>query len=210
MAAPDPALGLLRHQFVEPCRLGVVHKADVPAVAQLTGVHLVEATPGVPLLGIEILGGALEGVMHQLGGVEELFAAVDDLPLAVEPDIAHQGDERVEDLRDPAAEGGRRDVHDTMALQRLGQLADLRDQLAAADVCVVAERLVRYRYGLEHAAGRYLKQAPPARRVGAGATASRSADYGLVECSTGVSTARPSCLSCLRTVGTLHMPWVPL
>ena len=87
-------------------------------------------------------GRALQRVVHQLGRVEELLAPVDHLPLALEPDVAHQRHERVEDLRHPAAERGGRDVHDPRALQRLGQLADLLDQLAAADVRVVGERLV--------------------------------------------------------------------
>ena len=98
--------------------------------------------------------------MHQLGRVEELFAAVDHLPLAVQADVAHQRHERVEDLRDAAAEGGGGDVHHALALQRLGQLADFGDQLAPADVRVVGERLVRDGDGLEHAAARYLTASP--------------------------------------------------
>ena len=109
--------------------------------------------PGRPLLLVEVLRRALQRVVHQLGRVEELFAAVDHLPLAVQADVAHQRHERVEDLRDAAAERGRRDVHDALALQRLGQLADFRDQLAPADVRVVGERLVADGDGLEHAAG---------------------------------------------------------
>ena len=54
--------------------------------------------------------------MHQLGGVEELFAAVDDVPFAVQADVPHQRHERVEDLRHAAAEGGGRDVHHASAL----------------------------------------------------------------------------------------------
>ena len=151
VAAPDPAGGLLRDERVQRRGLGVVHEAHVPAAGELARVHLVVAPPGVPLLGVEILGRALQGVVHQLGRVEELLAPVDHLPLAVQPDVAHQRHERVEDLRDAAAERGRGDVHDALALQRLGELADLLDQLAPADMRVVGERLVSYGDGLEHA-----------------------------------------------------------
>ena len=87
------------------------------------------------------------------------------MPLAVEADVAHQRHERVEDLRDSAAEGRGGDVHDALILQRLGQLADFGDQLAPTDVGVVSERLVAYGYWLEHAAARYLTwPANPAAR----------------------------------------------
>ena len=80
--------------------------------------------------------------MHQLRRVEELLAPVDHLPLDVDADVAHQRDERVEDLRDAAAERRRREVEDALALQRLGELADLLDERPADDVRVVGERLV--------------------------------------------------------------------
>ena len=179
-------------------RLRVVDQAHVPAVGQLAGVHLVVAPPGRPLLLVEVLRRALQGVVHQLGGVEELFAAVDHLPLAVQADVAHQRHERVEDLRDAAAERGRRDVHDALALQRLGQLADFGDQLAPADVRVVGERLVGYGDGLEHAAARYLSERISGVRAPC-ATEADARNYGLRRCSTGASTARPSCRSCSRS-----------
>ena len=88
--------------------------------------------------------------MHELGGGEELVLAVDHLPLDLEADVAHQRHERVEDLRHAAAERGRREVHDPPALQRLGQLADLVDQLPPDDVGVVGQALVSQRHWLEH------------------------------------------------------------
>jgi len=84
--------------------------------------------------------------------VEELLAPVDDLPLDVDADVLHQRDQRVEDLRDAAAERGRRHVHDPGALQRFGELADLRDLLPAEDVRVVGEGLGPQGHGLEHEA----------------------------------------------------------
>ena len=204
MAAPHPALGLLGHELAQRRGLRVVDQAHVPAAGQLARVDLVVAPPGRPLLLVEVLGRALQRVVHQLGRVEELFAAVDHLPLAVEPDVAHQRHERVQDLRDAAAERGRGDVHHALALQRLRQLADFGDQLAPADVRVVGERLVGDGDGLEHAAARYLTGAwtrgiarcalrAAARRQPAVPRGSRPADYGLGACSTGACTERPSC-----------------
>ena len=100
--------------------------------------------------------------MHHLGRVEELLAAVDHVPLAVQPDVDHQRHQRVQDLRDAAAERGRRDVQDPLALQPLGALADLVDQRPADDARVIGEVLVADGDGLEH--GRGLAATRPARR----------------------------------------------
>ena len=68
----------------------------------------------------------------------------------VEADVLHQRDERVEDLAHAAAERGGGEVHDARALQRLGERADLLDEVAPDDVRVVGERLVADGDGLEH------------------------------------------------------------
>jgi hypothetical protein len=70
--------------------------------------------------------------------------------VGVEADVPHQRHQRVEDLRDPAAEGGGADVKDPLVFQRLGELADLLRQVFADDVGVVGEGLV--------AEGDFLKQ----------------------------------------------------
>ena len=119
---------------------------------ELARVHLVVLRPRRPLLLGEVLRVALERVVHELRRVEELLAPVDHLPLDLEPDVAHQRHERVEDLRHAAAERGRAEVHDAAALQRLGQLADLLDERAADDVGVVGEALVGRARRLEHGA----------------------------------------------------------
>ena len=138
VAAPDPALGLLRARGgTSPPAAGRGSSATSQPPDELAGVHLVVVAPGGPLLLAEVLGRALQRVVHQLGRVEELLAAVDDLPLDVEPDVLHQRDERVEDLADAAAERGGRDVDDLAALQGRGELPDLVDQVPADDVRVV-------------------------------------------------------------------------
>jgi hypothetical protein len=61
--------------------------------------------------------------------------------VGVEADVAHQRHQRVEDLRDPTAEGSRAD-QDAAALQQLRELANPLDQIAAAEVRVVGQRFV--------------------------------------------------------------------
>ena len=152
VAAPHPALRLLRHERVERGRLRVVDDADVPSARQLAGVHLVVLRPRRPLLLGEVLRVALERVVHDLRGVEELLAPVDHLPLDFEPDVAHQRHQRVEDLRHAAAERRRAQVDDASALERLRQLTDLLDERAPDEVRVVGEALAGQRDGLQHAA----------------------------------------------------------
>ena len=150
VAAPDPAGRLLRHERVQRGRLGIVDDADVPPARQLAGVHLVVALPDVPLLVRQVLRVALQRVVHELGGVEELLAPVDDLPLDVEPDVAHERHEREQDLRHAAAERGGRQVQHPLPGQRRRQLPDLLDERPADEVGVVGEALVGEWDGLEH------------------------------------------------------------
>ena len=63
---------LLRRELVDRRRLRVVHDADVPPARELARVHLVVPPPDRPLLLAEVLRVALERVVHELGGGEEL------------------------------------------------------------------------------------------------------------------------------------------
>ncbi len=94
--------------------------------------------------------GALERVVEELGRVEELLFAEDHVPVGVDADVPHQRHDRVEDLRDAAAEGGGADVQDAVSLHRLGQLADALDRLLAGDVGVVGEGLLAEGDFLKH------------------------------------------------------------
>ena len=106
--------------FVEQAgRLRVVDDHDVPALLEVARVHRVVALEDLPLLVRDRLLVALERVVHQLRDVEELLAPEDHVPVRVEADVAHQRHDRVEDLRDAAAERGRVDVQDALALERL-------------------------------------------------------------------------------------------
>ena len=80
----------------------------------------------------------------QLRGVEELLAPEHHLPLRLDAHVAHQRDQRVEDLGDAAAEGGRGEVEHAQALEVLRQLADLLDERPSGQVGVVREALVAY------------------------------------------------------------------
>ena len=131
VAAPDPAPGPVGGVGAQARRLRVVDDDHVPVVVEALRVHRVVGLEHLPLLVGDRLRVALERVVHQLGDVEELLAAEDHPPVGVEADVAHQRHQRVEDLRDAAAERGRADVQHPLAGQRLGELADLLDQAAA-------------------------------------------------------------------------------
>ena len=91
--------------------------------------------------------------MDRLGHVEEVVRAANDPPLDLEPRVLHQGHERVVDLRDTAAERGRREVEHPPAGERLRQCADLVHQASRCERAVVGERLVSDVDELEQAAG---------------------------------------------------------
>ena len=133
-------------------RLRVVDDDRVPLALQPVGVDRVDLVEDLPLLVAERLVGALQRVVEELGRVEELLLAEDHVPVGVEADVAHQRHDRVEDLRDAAAEGGRADVEDALSLERLGELADPLDQRLADDVRVVGEGLLAD-VGLPEASG---------------------------------------------------------
>ena len=69
----------------------------------------------------------------------------------VEADVPHQRHERVQDLRHATAERGGAHVENPLAGQRRGALADLLDEPAADQVCVVGERLGAEGNVLKHA-----------------------------------------------------------
>ena len=202
MTAPDPAARLLGREREQRRRLRVVHDADVPAAGQLARVHLVVLRPRAPLLLGEVLRVALQRVVHQLRRVEELLAAVDHLPLDLEPDVAHQRHERVEDLRHAAAERGRREMDHPLALQRLGELAHLLDQRPADDVRVVREALACEGDRLEHRrrddtaeAGRPPGQPPSGSRCSGRSPSSTSSSRRSPPRQTSIGTFEPGSIS---------------
>ncbi len=143
-----PALG--EGAAAKADRLRVVDDDDVPFALQALGVHRVDLVEDLPLLVAQRLLGALQRVVEELGRVEELFLAEDHVPVSVEADVPHQRHQRVEDLRDPAAEGGSADVQHPLPFERLRELANPLGQVFADDVGVVGEGLV--------AEGDFLKQ----------------------------------------------------
>ena len=135
------------------------------------GVERVDLVEQLPLLVAQRLVGSLQRVVEELGRVEELFLAEDHLPVGVEAGVAHQRHDRVEDLRDAAAERGRADVQDAVALERLRERADLLAQLFAGDVGVVGQRLVAEGDFLKHRAEFYRPRRLDVRPAAAGSAA---------------------------------------
>ena len=117
VAAPDPVAALLRGAAAQADRLRVVDDDRVPLALQALGVDRVDLVEDLPLLVAQRLLGALQRVVEELGRVEELLLAEDHVPVGVDADVAHQRHDRVEDLRDAAAESGGADVQDALALR---------------------------------------------------------------------------------------------
>jgi len=142
VAPPDP-VAAARPAVVEDRRgLRVVDDHEVPGAVERLRVRAVVAAEDLLLLLGQRDVRALERVVDRLRHVEELVLAVDHLPLGLEPRVAHERDERVEDLGDAAAEGRGREVQDALALERLGERLDLIHDAAARDRRVVGEGLV--------------------------------------------------------------------
>jgi hypothetical protein len=150
VAAPDPVLGVIGRVVPHPDRLRVVDDDHVPLAVEAVRVHLVVVVEQLPLVGSERVRVALQRVVEELGRVEELLSAHDHLPVGVQPDVPHQRDDRVKDLRNAAPEGGGAHVQDPLALEALGELADLVHQAAPRQVGVVRKRLIAQRYLLKH------------------------------------------------------------
>ena len=107
VAAPDPARRRRGEALDHESRLRIVDDHEVVLVLELLRVLLVVAAVDLLLVGRQPLWGALESVVDRLRRREELIGAADDPPFGVETGVAHQGHQRVEDLRDSAAEGSR-------------------------------------------------------------------------------------------------------
>ena len=132
-------------------RLGVVDDDHVPVALQALGVHRVVARRTPPTAAsVSVCSSPWSELCISFVTLKNSSRPEDHLPVRVEPDVAHQRHERVEDLRDAAAERGRADVQDPLALQGLRQLADLVDEPAADEVGVVGERPLAEGYLLEH------------------------------------------------------------
>ncbi|MCA1687641.1 MAG: hypothetical protein LC714_03370 [Actinobacteria bacterium] len=106
-------------------------------------------SPGTGLDG-QLVVGALQGVVEALGDVEERLRPEHHAPLGLEADVAHERHQRVEDLRDPAAEARGVDVQDPDPSQALGELHDLVVEVSTDDAAVIRERFVARVYTLQH------------------------------------------------------------
>jgi hypothetical protein len=141
VATPDPAFPRLTGVLDHGGRLRVVDDDEVELVGERLCVLPVVAPKSLLLILRQAARVSLEAVVDRLRHVEELVLPVDDAPFCLKPRLAHERDERVEDLGDAAAEGGGREVEDALSAERLGQRPDLLHQPAAGDCRVVTESL---------------------------------------------------------------------
>jgi hypothetical protein len=125
VTTPDPAGGRVREVVDHGRRLRIVDDDVVVVVLEEVRVQRVVAVEELLLLLREPVRVALERVVDRLGDREELVVALDDSPLDVEADVPHQGNECEVDLGYTAAERRRREVDDSLALERFREPANL-------------------------------------------------------------------------------------
>ena len=130
-------------------RLRIVHHHVVPVAFELQGVveYPLEVHPLHLVVPLHL--GALERVVDLLRDAEELVAAVDHLPLGVDPEILEQRDVCREELGDPAAVRGRVHVEHSLTAKWRGQLANPLERIGPDRGFVVVEVLVEQRYTFE-------------------------------------------------------------
>ena len=143
-ATPGVA-GVLEHRG----GLRVVHHHVVPLAFELQRVVEHPLEVDALHLAVPLDVGALQRVVDVLGDGEELVAAVDHLPLGLDPEVAEQRDVRREQLGDAAAVRGRVHVQHARAAQRRRQLADPVERSRLDGVLVVVEMLVEQRHTFE-------------------------------------------------------------
>ncbi len=140
------------HVLDHRARLRVVDDDEVVLLRQRLGVAPVVVLVDRALLLVEALRVSLQRVVDRLRDLEELLLAPDDPPLGLQTGVDHERKQGVVDLRDTAAERGRRQVQDAFSLERGGELQDLVHEAAADKACVIAQLLVAHVDGLQHAA----------------------------------------------------------
>ena len=142
VAAPDPVAAVGAGMVDHTGGLRVVDDHVVEGIGERLRVPEVVAPEDLLLVLGERTGRSLETVVDRLRDVEELLLPVDDPPLGVEARVAHERDERVEDLGDAATERGRGEVEDALAGKRLGERLQLLHQPPARDRRVVRQGLM--------------------------------------------------------------------
>ncbi len=120
MAAPDPvrlALAVGGRPGPQGARLRIVDHDEVVVARELLGVAAIDVfVERADLVG-ELDRRPLQAVVEALRDVEELAVGRHHLPLGLQADVVHERHQRVEDLGHAAAERGRIDVQDALALR---------------------------------------------------------------------------------------------
>ena len=144
VAAPDPPRGAVlahRDEVADGQRLRVVDDDEVVGTRELGRVGAADVLVEGTRRRREVDRVPLQAVVEALGDVVELGGRREDLPVRLQPDVADQRHQRVQDLGHAAAEGGGVDVQDLTALELLGELVDLGHQVLGDDASVVGQRL---------------------------------------------------------------------
>ncbi len=153
VAAPDK-LRLARFRALEGgdhgAGLGVVHDDEVVFLVAIGRVLLANRE----ILRLHLVGDGyvhtLQGIVEKLGDGEEIGIALQEVPLRLQSDAAHQRHQRVEQFRHPASVGRAVDVRHPRALQPLREVQDLVDDLVAGDAAVALDVLRLYRHHGQH------------------------------------------------------------
>jgi hypothetical protein len=116
VAAPDPAAVAIGQLRAKRCGLRIVGDHYVPVTLELACIDLAVLVIDLPVVLREPVRVPLEGVVEHLGDVEELLSTEHDLPVGLESDVAHEWQQRIENLRDPAAHRGGAHVKNALAL----------------------------------------------------------------------------------------------
>jgi hypothetical protein len=96
----------------------------VALIAEQLGVSLGVGQIGIALRLTQAALRSLKGVVHGLGGAEEVAVAADHLPLGHQAEVVLQRHDRSQELGDAAAVGGRVEMEDAGATQALGAALD--------------------------------------------------------------------------------------
>src|SRR5215472_335828 len=121
-------------------------------VERKTGaVPLIVGKKNLKILGLRMIGRAVQSVVKRFGDVEEFLGAFYHLPADAEIEFFRKRDEAIEDFRNAASHGSGVDHLDAAAAQRFGQGAQFLDLARADYLRIVLQRNAIRRQDLRHA-----------------------------------------------------------
>ncbi len=145
VCAPDPFPFPVAAEREKRRGLGIMDDHDLrlfedrPQALEVARVHL---SPQLPFLVADMDRASLESVVERFRDREETSVSPDHFPAGVDPEIAHQGDHPLEDLRDAPALACRVHMDDPDPGELLPEPAQLRDHGGPDDRLVGGKGLV--------------------------------------------------------------------